>query len=185
MATESTENIQLKGAEDWESWSTEFKTRAIAANIWRLITPKPGQRNTDPLREEPIAPQLSDYEKKPATTRENRVHTAQSSGTMQDQPPQPPPEEEDELNKPRSTGELTIGARQLLQLDMNYYQQELKAYNKEQESIEKLKTWVGRTTTGHLRKTCCNPESTLKSWYTKLKEQVGILDGKLFLDARA
>ena len=185
MATESTENIQLKGAEDWESWSTEFKTRAIAANIWRLITPKPGQRNTDPLREEPIAPQLSDYEKKPATARENRAHTAQSSGTMQDQPPQPPPEEEDELNKPRSTGELTTGARQLLQLDMNYYQQELKAYNKEQEIIEKLKTWVGRTTTGHLRKTCCNPESTLKSWYTKLKEQVGISDGKLFLDARA
>jgi hypothetical protein len=59
---------------------------------------------------------------------------------MQDQPPQPPPEEEDELNKPKSTAELTTGARQLLQLDMNYYQQELKAYNKEQESIEKLKT---------------------------------------------
>jgi hypothetical protein len=58
---------------------------------------------------------------------------------MQEQPSQPPLEE-DELNKPRSTGELTTGARQLLQLDMNYYQQELKAYNKEQESIEKLKT---------------------------------------------
>jgi hypothetical protein len=58
---------------------------------------------------------------------------------MQEQPPQPPLEE-DELNKPRSTRELTTGARQLLQLDMNYYQQELKAYNKEQESIEKLKT---------------------------------------------
>lgn len=186
MATQSTENIELKGAEDWESWSTEFKTRAIAANIWRLITPRTGQRNTDPLREEPIAPQLSDYEKKPAaaTARENRAHTAQSSGTMQEQPPQPPPEE-DELNKPRSTGELTTGARQLLQLDMNYYQQELKAYNKEQESIEKLKTWVGRTTTNHLRKTCCKPEGTLKTWYTKLKEQVGVSDGKLLLDARA
>jgi hypothetical protein len=185
MATQSTENIQLKGPEDWEAWSTEFKTRAIAANIWRLINPRPGQRHTDPLREEPIAPQLSDYEKKPATARENRAHTAQSSGTMQDQPPQPPPEEEDELNKPKSTAELTTGARQLLQLDMNYYQQELKAYNKEQESIEKLKTWVGRTTTDHLRRTCCNPEGTLKSWYTKLKEQVGISDGKLLLDARA
>jgi hypothetical protein len=102
MATQSTENIQLKGAEDWEDWSTEFKTRAIAANIWRLITPRPGQRNTDPLREEPIAPQLSDYEKKPATARENarenRAQTAQSSGTMQEQPSQPsqPPPEEDE-----------------------------------------------------------------------------------------
>jgi hypothetical protein len=181
MATSSTESVYLKGPEDWEAWSIEFETRATAANIWRLITPRPGRTDTDPLKEEPIAPQLCDYEKK--QTRENRAQTAQSSGTVQEQ--QPPPEEDDEMNKPRSTGELTTQGRQLLQLDMTYYQQEIKAYNKEQDSIKELKAWVGKTTTDHLRRTCCKPQGALKSWYTKLKEQVGISDSKLTLDARA
>ena len=117
MAMQTSENVSLKGPEDWEAWSIEFKTRAIATNIWRLITPRPSRTDTDPLKEEPIAPQLCDYEKK--ATRENRAQTAQSSGTVQEQ--QLPLEEEDELNKPRSTRELTTQGRQLLQLDMNYY----------------------------------------------------------------
>jgi hypothetical protein len=42
-----------------------------------------------------------------------------------------------------------------------------------------------KTTTDHIRRTCCNLQDTLEGWYAKLKEQVGVLDSKQKLDARA
>ena len=37
--TQTTENVSLKGPEDWETWNTQFESKAISTDIWRLISP--------------------------------------------------------------------------------------------------------------------------------------------------
>ena len=64
MATQTSKNVSLKGPEDWDNWSAQFKTRAISTNIWRLITPRTSQANTDPEWEEPTPLDTTDYNKK-------------------------------------------------------------------------------------------------------------------------
>jgi hypothetical protein len=44
---------------------------------------------------------------------------------------------------------------------------------------------VLKTASEHLIRTACDPEDTLKGWYRKLKEQVGVSATKQKLDARA
>ena len=80
---------------------------------------------------------------------------------------------------------MTTAARQAFQLDWTLYQHDLKAYTAEREAIDKLRNWVLKTTSEHLIRTACDPEDTLKGWYGKLKEQVGVSDIKLTRDARA
>ena len=41
-----------------------------------------------------------------------------------------------------------------------------------------------KTASEHLFATACDLEDTLKGWYEKLKEQVGVLDSKQQRDAR-
>ena len=40
------ENASLKGPEDWEAWNTQFTSKAISTDIWRLISPKEGREET-------------------------------------------------------------------------------------------------------------------------------------------
>jgi hypothetical protein len=94
-------------------------------------------------------------------------------------------EEVDHASKPRTAAEMTTAARQAFQLDWTMYQHEFKIYTAEREAIDKLRNWVMKTTTDHIRRTCCNPEDTLEGWYAKLKKQVGVSDSKQKLDARA
>ena len=65
------------------------------------------------------------------------------------------------------------------------YQHNFKIYTAETEAIDKLRNWVLRTTSEHLIRTSCDLEDTIKGWYRKLKEQVGVLDIKLTRDARS
>ena len=65
------------------------------------------------------------------------------------------------------------------------YQHNFKTYTTKREAIDKLRNWVLKTTSEHLIRTSCNLEDTIKGWYSKLKEQVGVLDTKLKKDARS
>src|SRR5271166_277134 len=65
------------------------------------------------------------------------------------------------------------------------YQYDFKTYTTKREAIDKLRNWVLKTTSEHLIRTSCNPEDTIKGWYGKLKEQVGVSDTKLKRDARS
>ena len=134
--THYTENVFLRGPEDWENWSAQFKTRAISTNIWGLITPRTGREITDPEREEPTPPNTTDYDKR--LTRETGSQSSQSSGTVQGSQ-QPMIEEVDHANRPRKTAEMTTAARQSFQLDWTIYQHEFKIYTAEREAIDMLK----------------------------------------------
>jgi hypothetical protein len=113
--TQPTENVSLKGPEDWEAWNTQFESKAISTDLWRLISPNEDQEDTEPFAEKPIPPKISDYDKR--LTRETR---SQSTATIQvSQPAQT--EEVDHLSKPRTAAEMTTAARQAFQLDWTLY----------------------------------------------------------------
>ena len=54
------------------------------------------------------------------------------------------------------------------------YQHKFKIYTAKREAIDKLRTWVMKTITDYIRRTCYNLEDTLEGWYTKLKKQVSV-----------
>ena len=113
--TQSTENVSLKGPEDWEAWNTQFESKAISTDIWRLISPDEDE-DTEPFAEKPIPPKIGDYDKK--LMRETRSQSAQSSATAQgSQQVIVHIEEVDHANKPRTAVEMTTAARQAFQLD--------------------------------------------------------------------
>lgn len=186
MATiQSSENVSLKGPEDWEAWNTQFESKAISTDIWRLISPDEGQEDTEPFAEKPTPPKISDYDKK--LTRETRSQSAQSSATAVQGLQQAiiQIEEVDHASKPRTAAEMTTAARQAFQLDWTMYQHNFKIYTAEREAIDKLRNWVLKTTSEHLLRTACDPKDTIKGWYAKLKEQVGVSATKQKRDARA
>jgi hypothetical protein len=80
MTTQSTENVSLKGPEDWETWNTQFESKAISTDIWRLISPDEDQEEIEPFAEKPIPPKISDYDKK--LMRETRSQSSQSTATI-------------------------------------------------------------------------------------------------------
>jgi hypothetical protein len=177
MATQSSENVSLKGPEDWEAWNTQFESKAISTDIWRLISPDEGQEDTEPFAEKPIPPKISDYDKK--LMRETRSQSSQSNTTIAQI------EEVDYANTPRTAAEMTTAARQAFQLDWTLYQHDFKIYTAEREAIDKLRNWVLKTASEHLIRTACNPKDTVKGWYGKLKEQVGVSATKQKRDARS
>jgi hypothetical protein len=118
MATQPSENVSLKGPEDWEAWNTQFESKAISTDIWRLISPDEDQ-DTEPFAEKPIPPKIGDYDKK--LMRETRSQSAQSNATAQalaqalaqgSQQAIVYTEEVDHANKPRTAAEMTTAVRQ-------------------------------------------------------------------------
>jgi hypothetical protein len=177
MATQPNENVSLEGPEDWETWNTQFESKAISTDIWRQISPDEDQEDTEPFAEKPSPPKIGDYDKK--LMRETRSQSSQSTATIAQI------EEVDHASKPRTAAEMTTAARQAFQLDWTLYQHDFKIYTAEREAIDKLRNWVLKTASDHLIRTACNPKDTLKGWYAKLKEQVGVSATKQKRDARS
>ena len=46
-------------------------------------------------------------------------------------------------------------------------------YNKQQDALDKLQTWMMKTVAANYAKTCFNYEKDIKNWYSALKQQVG------------
>ena len=70
------ENIQLKGAKDWEASEYRIQDESHCRKHLEADNTKDWSKKHRPPEGGTIAPQLSDYKKKPATTRENRAQTA-------------------------------------------------------------------------------------------------------------
>ena len=124
--TQTSENASLKGPEDWETWNTQFKSKAISTDIWRLISPDEDE-DTEPFAEKPIPPKIGDYDKK-LIVRETRQQssnaTAAATAAATAQATQQPVihiEEVDHGNKPKTAAEMTTAARQAFQLDWTLY----------------------------------------------------------------
>ena len=119
--TQPTKDVSLKGPEDWEAWNTQFRSKAISTDLWRLITPNEEDEDTETFAEKPIPPKIRDYDKK--LTRENQeaqetrsssVQTATAQGSQQ---AMGHIEEVDHANKPRTAAEMTTAVKQVFQLN--------------------------------------------------------------------
>ena|SRR5438270_653297 len=169
--SQSTETITLNGTEDWEPWSTQFKAKAVASELWDLINPE--EEEPAPFEMKPAPPKVQDYDKR-LVARDTR---SQSSGATLG-------EEVDTTANPRNTSEMTKAAQTAFQLDWSMYTHQSKLYTEQKDAIEKLKNWVLKTTNTHLIRTACTPTDTIKKWYANLEEQVGVNDAKQRKDAR-
>ena len=117
--TQPNENVSLKGPEDWETWNTQFESKAISTDIWRLISPAEDDEDTEPFAEKPSPPRIGDYDKRLAreTRSQSTQSTATAQGSQQTTVPIVPVEEVDHANEPRTAAEMTTTARQAFQLD--------------------------------------------------------------------
>jgi hypothetical protein len=77
-SSQSIETIILKGPDDWEPWSTQFKAKAVASELWDLINP---EEEAAPFDTKPVPPKVQDYDKR-LVPREIR---SQSSATIQEE----------------------------------------------------------------------------------------------------
>ena len=171
MATsQSAEKIALNGPDDWEVWSTQFKVKAVASELWDLIDPDAEGRAS--FTRKPVPPKDENYDKR----RIQRETRSASSSTVVSSGPQ---EEEVDIGAhPRTTAEMTTAARAAFQLDWNMYTHNSRLYTQEKEAIEKIKDWTLKTVSPHLIRTACSPTDSIDKWYEKLQTQVGVTEAK-------
>ena len=74
MATKT--DIILKGPENWNRWDREFKTRAVAMDLWDYIKEDPKE-----LLNEPAMPNPDDYKTSGVATRSQST-TASDRSTI-------------------------------------------------------------------------------------------------------
>ena len=134
VTIQSSENIFLKGPEDWEAWNTQFESKVISTDLWRLISSSEDQDDTEPFAEKPTPPKIGDYDKKLTTRRSQSTATVQGSQQATAQI-----EEVDYAHKPRTATEMITAVRQAFQLDWTLYQHNFKIYTAEREAIDKLR----------------------------------------------
>jgi hypothetical protein len=64
------------------------------------------------------------------------------------------------------------------------YKDQQKEYSAQMDAIDKVKDWVRKTVSRHYQKTSCLPTATLRSWYRRLKENVGTTNRQTKAQAR-
>ncbi|KAH6665270.1 hypothetical protein F5X68DRAFT_250025 [Plectosphaerella plurivora] len=134
--------IRLAGPFDWTAWSREFKRLSIDAAIWDKIDPD--EDDPEPFVKRPREPLVEDYlEETPGVG--TRSSTSQSR-----------------LMSTEQNRQYTI--------DWNRYTERMRQYQSETASIKILKNWVVSTIAGYLYEDSCEPEQSLRTWYTLLKK---------------
>jgi hypothetical protein len=57
----ATDSVVLNSPEDWETWDTQFKAKAVASELWDLINPNVQEAL---FVTKPFAPRLESYDRK-------------------------------------------------------------------------------------------------------------------------
>ncbi|KAI0846625.1 hypothetical protein F5Y00DRAFT_264437 [Daldinia vernicosa] len=117
--TTDTSTVKLLSPDNWEYWETAFKAKTVSANIWHKICPGgdiPIENRQNQWLLKPIKPILSNYSKpRNAQDRQNDIQTA---------------------------SDLTQAQQSSFTLDFNIYKENMKDYDTERTSIEKMKSWI-------------------------------------------
>lgn len=175
MTSKNTDSVILEEAEHWETWDIKFKGKAVALRLWDLINPEMPE---EPFLTQPIAPKAEHYDKKlvrqgaPRATRAQSTQSAPATTTSTTTLERE--EEVDTTSHPRNASEMTSAARSAFQVDWSVYTTSRSEFREQQESVVKLKDWVEKTTSDHLYETACDPTDSIREWYAKLAEQVGV-----------
>lgn len=83
-----------------------------------------------------------------------------------------------------SSNDLTEEGYARFMTDWEIYKRAADAQEKERTSIKALGTVVTKTVASHIFDVCCQPEESIRDWYTKLKQQSSLGGSQLKTRAR-
>jgi hypothetical protein len=70
--------------------------------------------------------------------------------------------------------DLTADGQKSFNMAWSFYQDDTKAYERQQDLIRKLKGWIAANVSSHYQETCCEPTESIAEWYKNLKMAAGI-----------
>jgi hypothetical protein len=163
----ATTKIILTTSADWEEWNKRFMSQVIMYDLLRHIQ---GNEN---LLSKPIRPATADYPQKTrSTTARSRTQThaeAPGQGTSEGQTMSPEPDQRE-----ATFSDLTTDGQKSFSMAWTFYQDDTKAYEKQQDLVRKLKEWIAANVSSHYQETCCEPTESMTEWYKNLKMAAGI-----------
>jgi len=163
----ATTKIILTTSADWEEWNKRFMSQVIMYDLLRHIQ---GDEN---LLSKPIRPATADYPQKArSTTARSRTQThaeASGQGTSEGQTMSPEPDRQEV-----TFSDLTADGQKSFSMAWTFYQDDTKAYEKQQDLVRKLKEWIAANVSSHYQETCCEPTESMAEWHKNLKMAAGI-----------
>ncbi len=139
--------VRLTGPATWRVWDKQFRTRAVAKDLWELINPDSPHRGQ--FRVRPTKPNPAEYasvDDPPARARGGR-----NQGAAAEEDPAP------------------LKSQKQYQDDRTEYQYDLRVYQAEREKVAHLIDWVTESVSPAIFDNACDPDNPLDQWYTALK----------------
>jgi hypothetical protein len=170
-----TNKVILNTSSDWESWNEYFKSQAVSFNVWNHIQ---GTARTLP---EPERPTMEGYrypQRRTITTHstvETRSRPQQSEFVAPEDPGQSldPEPSQGTVGRSVAFSDLTTDDQKAFGMAWSFYLDDMKLYDKQQESFRKLRSWVNENISDHFRLTCCKSTESISIWYQNLKKAPG------------
>ena len=146
----STKTILIT-SENWEEWNNRFISQAIMCNLLPHIQGK------QKLLVPPLEPVMADYSQKnrqsATRSRAQTIHESEDQGASEDQPAPEPAADHREI----TFSDLTAEGQKSFSMAWTFYQDKIKAFEKQQDLIRKLKEWIAANVSSHYQQTCCKP----------------------------
>src|SRR5215469_11231296 len=118
MEKSQAENILLDNPDKWEDWEIQFKAQAVSYNLVDQIF------NNESFLNKPIEPKIANYRPLIQTRSQSSNASNDSDSTI---------------------SSLTVENRENFKYNYLIYQEHIKAYTREIESIYRLRTWIKKT----------------------------------------
>lgn len=165
--------IILANHNTWQDWNEQCLTQAYTYRLLDYIQGN-GSLLTDPLR-----PNMADYPRvqKPQarSARTTRSHSrAVGDGTETVVGEDDVPTDSIPTIETVGFNDLSIEGQKSFQVAWNFYQDDLKLFDKQQERVTKMRNWIIAHVSTHFQKTCCKAAQSLPQWYTNLQKAAGI-----------
>ena len=155
IANEAITIIILDSPDKWEDWELKFKAQVVSYNLVNQIF------DDEAFLDKPIKPARPIYWTVAATRAQSASASTASSDT--------------------EAGTAAVNAHNTelkdnYRFDYHEYQEDMKAYNREIDSIRDLRAWMEKTVSSAYYKTSYPPTSTVRAWYSNLKNAIGQTD---------
>ena len=168
MSTNVVTKIVLTTSADWEEWNKRFISQTV---MYDLLGHGQVQGN-ETLLSNPIRPAIAGYPQKghSITTRTPRSRAQTHDGTLG----QASESQTISLEHEPRVSDLTADGQKSFNMAWAFYQDDIKAYEKQEDLVRKLKEWIATNVSSHYQETCCEPTEPLAEWYKNLKLAAGI-----------
>ena len=175
----STATTIFTNSVSWESWNDRFISQAIKYHLLDYV-----QGKEDLLRA-PVKPLMADYAPKGPTNYNSKPYQTEHEYESHDQgasehqtmPPEPEPREV-------KFSDLTSDGQKSFGMAWAFYHDEMKAYEKQQDLVQKFKGWIAATVSPDYQNTYCKPTESLVEWHKSLKKAAGISKRVEYANAR-